>query len=70
MPRKNFPNRKKERHESAQERQQARSERSPQEQLALLDRRLGKGVGAAKERERLAKLIEKQGGGGEEKTAD
>lgn len=35
-----------------------RAKRSPQDQLALLDRRLGKGKGAAKERKRLRKQIE------------
>ncbi len=31
-----------------------RAKRSPQDQIALLDKRLGKGLGAAKERTRLA----------------
>ena len=36
------------------ERQTARVERTPQEQIALLDRRFGAGKGATKERARLA----------------
>lgn len=35
----------------------ARAERSPKMQLALLDKRLGRGQGAAKERARLLKQI-------------
>ena len=41
----------------ALENQEARAKRSPQEQLAVLDRTLGAGVGAVKERIRLQKLI-------------
>jgi len=41
----------------ALERADARSRRTPQEQLAVLDARNGKGVGAQKERARLAKLV-------------
>jgi len=37
----------------AAERQEARANRTPQEQIALLDRKLGKGKGAVKERKRL-----------------
>ena len=38
-------------------RDEARAARSPQEQLALLDERLGKGIGAKRERERLLAQI-------------
>ena len=37
----------------AEARAAARAQRSPQAQIALLDKRLGKGVGAARERARL-----------------
>lgn len=39
----------------ATERQRQRDERTVNEQLAILDERLGKGKGAEKERERLLK---------------
>ena len=39
----------------AADRAQARAKRSPQEQLARLDKLLGKNVGAKKERARLAR---------------
>ena len=42
---------------SATARIEERSKRSPQEQLATLDRTLGVGVGAVRERARLQKLI-------------
>lgn len=44
--------------ETVTKNQEARSKRSPKEQLALLDERLGAGVGAAKERARLQKQID------------
>lgn len=50
--------RKEEKRKRAEERQHARAMRTPQEQLALLDERLGKNQGAKLERERLKKLIE------------
>lgn len=46
------------RREEAQKRQDAREHRTPEQQLALLDSRLGAGQGARKERARLAALIE------------
>ncbi len=40
-----------------EERAKARTNRTPQEQLAVLDARLGKGIGAKKERAILTKMI-------------
>lgn len=48
------------RRQEAQERAEVRAQRSPQEQLAVLDKRLGKGQGAARERARLQKLIDSE----------
>lgn len=45
------------RHQDALKRQDERDGRSPAEQLRLLDARLGKGVGAKKERARLTRLL-------------
>jgi hypothetical protein len=42
--------------QEAQERLEARQALSPEQQLARLDRRLGRGKGARKERTRLASL--------------
>ena len=41
-----------------EENAQARAQRSPAQQLAVLDKRLGKGKGAVRERARLAAQIE------------
>ena len=46
------------RRESANELAQLRSTRTPQQQIEILDQRLGKDAGAKKERERLTSLIE------------
>ena len=52
-------NEKKMRKETASNNLKARSKRSPEDQIKYLDIRLGKGIGAEKERGRLNKLIEK-----------
>lgn len=46
------------RREKAKDRQEERDKLSPREQLQALDKRLGKNVGAQKERARLQRLIE------------
>ena len=46
------------RREAAAELREARAKRSHQQQLDTLDAKLGKGVGAQKERARLIRLIE------------
>lgn len=46
-----------ERIERAQKRDLEAAERKPSQQLALLDKRLGHGQGAARERERLQRLV-------------
>jgi hypothetical protein len=43
--------------DEAETRRQERTQRSPAQQLSLLDQRLGVGVGARKERDQLASLI-------------
>ncbi len=45
--------------EQAQAMAEERAKRSAAQQIAILDQRLGKGVGAKKERERLGKEAEK-----------
>jgi hypothetical protein len=46
------------RREEAEKRQSARDARSPEQQLALLDSKLGDGKGAKKERARLQAIID------------
>ena len=48
------------RREQAQERREARDSRSNQEQLEELNRRLGEGQGAKRERSRLESLMESE----------
>lgn len=55
MGRNNSKLRRQYRKEEATGRQSLSSERSPEEQALILDRRLGDGIGAAKERKRLEK---------------
>lgn len=53
-----FPRRYQTRCEEGDARQEARDARSPREQLAALNQRLGIGVGAKRERARLQALID------------
>lgn len=55
--RKNFKGRIEERKARAAMRQETRNGRNVAEQLTLLDQRLGAGIGAKKERARLAKMM-------------
>tara|TARA_B100000131_G_scaffold96317_1_gene93380 strand:+ start:263 stop:454 length:192 start_codon:yes stop_codon:yes gene_type:complete len=58
-------NSKRDRQEKAAARAKVRGDITPQQQLAILDSRLGKGVGATRERARLAReiaLSKKKGG--------
>lgn len=50
--------RHRERSENAKKLAEERAKRSPKEQLALLDQKLGKGEGAKKERARLQALMQ------------
>ena len=54
MKRANFPGRKLERQKAAATRESERAQRSNEQQLARLDKMLGKDVGAVKERLRLS----------------
>lgn len=53
-----MPSKKDDRRKRAMERQEARAQRTPQEQLRILDERFGEGRGAAKERAKLKARIE------------
>ena len=53
----NFPGRHEKRAKEAVERQEAFGKLSPQQRLAILDSRLGAGVGAVRQRAKLAKMI-------------
>ena len=46
--------------ERAEERRAEREKRSPTEQIALLDKRFGEGIGAKKERARLLSKLEEE----------
>lgn len=52
-----FPHRRLARKQGAEERAQISSAQTPQERLAVLDQRLGVGVGAVRERARLAQVM-------------
>lgn len=58
-----MPQKKEERQKSAEKLLIARANRTPQEQITLLDQRLGEGQGAVKERRRLQSLIQQQNNG-------
>ena len=45
--------------DEAQERKELRDARTPQQQIAVLDKKFGAGLGAKKERAKLLKLINK-----------
>lgn len=57
MLRKNFPDRTEIRRKEARERLEEWQNKTPQQQLNALDNRLGKGLGAAKQRTRLTKKL-------------
>ena len=59
MARMNAKYRVDERREDADKREEARSHRTPVQQMALLDSRLGQGSGAKKERAKLQTMIDK-----------
>jgi len=53
-------NKNRDKRAEAEERQGRRGIKSAQEQLEVLDKRLGKGVGAFKERAKLNRILEKK----------
>jgi len=55
---KNMHHRRKERQDHAKQLHEERAQRTTAQQIKLLDQRLGRGVGAQKERRRLAALME------------
>ena len=55
------------RRKNAEERQAERAKRTPEQQLAELDAKLGTGKGAEKERARLVKLVEETKAAGKKK---
>lgn len=57
----NFPNNRARKQDEAKERQAAYSALTPQQRLDGVDRRLGAGVGARRERAKLAKAIAAEG---------
>tara|TARA_B100000686_G_C16669293_1_gene905442 strand:+ start:303 stop:578 length:276 start_codon:yes stop_codon:yes gene_type:complete len=57
-----------ERRAHAEELKRDRAQRSPEEQLALLDSRLGTGMGATREREKLALEIASRRGESEKRS--
>ena len=52
--------RKRQKQEEAIERQTEREDKTPEQQLNVLDSRFGEEISAKKERRRLAEMIEKQ----------
>ena len=59
MPTNRSKQRRAELREEAQIRAEERNARTPMQQLKVLDKRLGEGAGAVKERAKLAKALEK-----------
>ena len=57
MPRSKSRAQREAHHQEAQERTERRAQRSPRQQLKLLDARLGKDEGASRERSRLLAVI-------------
>ncbi len=52
--------RKRQKQEEAIERQVERENKTPEQQLKVLDSRFGKGIGSKKERRKLIEMAEKQ----------